>query len=163
MVVGLFSDISGSLTLVKLKNILLYIVCPLETIVSILYWSIVSYDRSLLIPKDRPVPLPLNFDISVHLMPTVYTLIDYLFFSPPFSLSIGPSLLVYLSIAVSYMLWVEKCYQMNKFYAYPILAILDPIKKTIFYTVASIISFSCYIVLKMVHPYALPSGAPPRS
>ncbi|EPX75191.1 uncharacterized protein SOCG_04436 [Schizosaccharomyces octosporus yFS286] len=156
MLVSLLADITNWRVFRKIKPVLLYIVCPLELIVTILYWSIVMYDRSLLIPKNRPVQLPLNFDLSVHLMPTVYSLIDYFFFSPPFSLSLKLSTLLYLAVAISYILWVEKCYEVNKFYAYPILAILQPLQKGMLYGIAWILSLLSYIALKAVHPYALP-------
>ncbi|WBW72143.1 endomembrane system protein, FAR-17a/AIG1-like protein family protein, AIG1 and ADTRP-like protein [Schizosaccharomyces osmophilus] len=156
MLVSLLADITDWKVFHNIKPVLLYIVCPLESIVTVLYWSIVMYDRSLLIPKTRPIQLPLDFDLSVHLMPTVFCLLDYLFFSPPFSLSFKVSTLLYLAVAFSYMWWVEKCYEVNKFYAYPILAILEPVQKGILYGTACVLSLLSYIVLKTVHPYALP-------
>ncbi|EPY49449.1 fungal protein [Schizosaccharomyces cryophilus OY26] len=157
MVVSLLADITNLKVFYKIKPAFLYVVCPLESIVTVLYWSIVMYDRSLLIPKTRPVQLPLNFDLSVHLMPTIYCLIDYFCFSTPFQLSFKLSIVMYLTVAFSYMWWVEKCYEVNKFYAYPILAILRPIEKGVLYGTACVLSLLSYIVLKAVHPYALPS------
>ena len=40
-------------------------------------------------------------------------LIDLLFLSPPWTITIGPALALSSAIAVSYWFWVERCFQLN--------------------------------------------------
>jgi FAR-17a/AIG1-like protein len=47
-------------------------------------------------------------------------IIDILFFSPPWTISILPSISITSGIAVGYWFWVEECYRKNGFYPYPI-------------------------------------------
>jgi hypothetical protein len=47
-------------------------------------------------------------------------IIDVLFFSPPWTITILPAIGLSGGVAVSYWFWVEACYQNNGFYPYPI-------------------------------------------
>ncbi|KAL4779570.1 hypothetical protein BJX76DRAFT_351712 [Aspergillus varians] len=94
---GLLADITLSPRLFLLKNLLSICSAPMEVLISILYWN-----------------------ISFHAIPSIVLLIDILFLSPPWTVSIGPALGLSSTIAVGYWFWVERCFQLNGWYPYPI-------------------------------------------
>ncbi|KAI9369301.1 hypothetical protein BJX61DRAFT_536522 [Aspergillus egyptiacus] len=100
--VGLLADITLSARLFLLKNLLSICSAPMEVLISILYWGL------------RLV------NISFHAIPSIVFLIDLLFLSPPWTISIGPALGLSGTIAVGYWFWVERCFQHNGWYPYPI-------------------------------------------
>ncbi|KAJ0422181.1 hypothetical protein BJY00DRAFT_300338 [Aspergillus carlsbadensis] len=100
--VGLLADITLSPRLFLVKNLLSICSAPMEVLISILYWGI------------RLV------NISFHAIPSIVFLIDLLFLSPPWTITIGPALGLSSAIAISYWFWVERCFQLNGWYPYPI-------------------------------------------
>ena len=63
-------------------------------------------------------------DISFHAIPSIVFLIDILFLSPPWTITIGPALALSSGVAVSYWFWVERCFALNGWYPYPIFEAL---------------------------------------
>ncbi|KAL5336295.1 hypothetical protein BJX70DRAFT_409952 [Aspergillus crustosus] len=100
--VGLLADITLSPQLFLVKNLLSICSAPMEVLISILYWGL------------RLV------HISFHAIPSIVFLIDLLFLSPPWTITIGPALALSSAIAVSYWFWVERCFALNGWYPYPI-------------------------------------------
>ncbi|KAL2852539.1 hypothetical protein BJY01DRAFT_232577 [Aspergillus pseudoustus] len=100
--VGLLADITLSPRLFLVKNLLSICSAPMEVLISILYWGL------------RLV------NISFHAVPSIVFLIDLLFLSPPWTITIGPALGLSSAIAVSYWFWVERCFKHNGWYPYPI-------------------------------------------
>ncbi|KAL2821782.1 hypothetical protein BDW59DRAFT_181154 [Aspergillus cavernicola] len=100
--VGLLADITLDPTLFLMKNLLSTCSAPMEVLISILYWGL------------RLV------NISFHAIPSIVFLIDILFLSPPWTITIGPALGLSSTIAFSYWFWVERCFQHNGWYPYPI-------------------------------------------
>ncbi|BCS18896.1 putative integral membrane protein [Aspergillus puulaauensis] len=115
---GLLADITLSPRLFLLKNLLSICSAPMEVLISILYWSLRLIDERLVIPDWAVIPM--RADISFHAIPSIVFLIDLLFLSPPWTITIGPALGLSSTIAVSYWFWVERCSQLNGWYPYPI-------------------------------------------
>ncbi|KAL4884443.1 hypothetical protein BJY04DRAFT_225644 [Aspergillus karnatakaensis] len=99
---GLLADLTLSPRLFLVKNLLSVCSAPMEVLISILYWGL------------RLV------NISFHAIPSIVFLIDLLFLSPPWTITIGPALGLSSAIAVSYWFWVERCFALNGWYPYPI-------------------------------------------
>lgn len=59
-------------------------------------------------------------DISFHVVPAAVLILDLLFFSPPWTIAVGPACLLSSAIAIAYWAWVEQCYKYNGYYPYPI-------------------------------------------
>jgi hypothetical protein len=55
-------------------------------------------------------------DISFHAVPSVVLLIDLLFLSPPWTISIFPALGLSGTIAFGYWFWIEQCFFYNGWY-----------------------------------------------
>lgn len=85
--VGFVAHLTKSERLYAVKNYLHPIGLALETIVAGIYWPLRLFFLHLLTKNPREFNLPLRVDLSIHLMPVVSLLIDYLIFMPKWSLS----------------------------------------------------------------------------
>ena len=74
---------------------------------------------------SKAPPLPLSADLSFHAVPALTLVLDLLFFSPPYAIASLPALALSGCIAFGYWFWIERCYQFNNFYPYPIFEMLD--------------------------------------
>ncbi|RJE27151.1 integral membrane protein [Aspergillus sclerotialis] len=59
-------------------------------------------------------------DFSFHAAPSIFLLIDLFLLSPPWTITIVPALGLSSTIAFGYWFWVEKCFEHNGWYPYPI-------------------------------------------
>ncbi|PLN75248.1 acetyl-CoA synthetase-like protein [Aspergillus taichungensis] len=115
---GLLADLTLSPRIFLLKNLLSLCSTPLEVLIGFLYWGLRLIDERLVIPEWAYIPM--NADLSFHAVPAIVLLIDLLFLSPPWTVSIFPALGISSSIAVGYWFWVEHCHAHNGWYPYPI-------------------------------------------
>ncbi|KAK5107975.1 hypothetical protein LTR62_000520 [Meristemomyces frigidus] len=122
--VGLLADLTMSPRLFAFKNALSVASAPMECLISMLYWGLRAIDPKLVLPDWAP-PLPLLTDLGFHAVPAVSLVIDLLFFSPPYTIAFAPSLGLSGCIAFGYWFWIERCYQYNQFYPYPIFNLLS--------------------------------------
>lgn len=81
-------------------------------------------DKKLVMPDWAP-PIPFTFDAGMHLAPAALLAIDFLFFSPPYTIAAAPALILTTSLAFAYWFWIEQCFSVNGFYPYPIFEMLD--------------------------------------
>jgi len=117
--IALLADITLSPQLFRVKNYLTITSAPLEILISLLYWGLRAIDPKLVLPDWAP-PLDASIDLGFHLVPSVVLMVDVLFFSPPWTISVLPAIGISSSIAIGYWFWVEECYRYNGFYPYPI-------------------------------------------
>ncbi|EEH06426.1 conserved hypothetical protein [Histoplasma capsulatum G186AR] len=73
---------------------------------------------------DQCFILRLENHIGFHAIPAIVLAIDLLYLSPPWSIGAIPSMGLASIIAFGYWFWVEKCYQYNGWYPYPIFEML---------------------------------------
>jgi hypothetical protein len=74
---------------------------------------------------DWAPPLSFEADLSFHAVPAVALVVDLLFFSPPWTIAVLPALALSGCVAFGYWFWIERCYQFNHFYPYPIFELLN--------------------------------------
>ncbi|KAK3045963.1 hypothetical protein LTR09_012506 [Extremus antarcticus] len=122
--IGLLADLTGSPALFRAKNALSVASAPMACLISVLYWSLRAIDEKLVLPDWAP-RLPMQTDLSFHAVPSLTLIIDLLFFSPPYAIAFLPSLVLSTCIAFGYWFWIERCYQFNNFYPYPLFEILS--------------------------------------
>ena len=128
-----------------------YIFSKLELVVSLLYWPIAFYDKSLLMPVTDLDRTPIWADCSFHLAPAIFLSIDFLFFSPPSETALAMSVGQFTSLGLAYYFWVEWCYQRNGFYAYPMLHHLSPTGKFWLFLGATALALFGSIVLSRAY------------
>ncbi|EME39728.1 hypothetical protein DOTSEDRAFT_66657 [Dothistroma septosporum NZE10] len=121
--VGLLADLTLSHRLFQVKNVLSVASAPMECLISVLYWGLRAIDPKLVLPDWAP-PLAFTADLSFHAVPSISLVVDLLFFSPPYTIAFLPAFGLSGCIAFGYWFWIERCYQFNNFYPYPIFEIL---------------------------------------
>lgn len=112
-----------------------------------LYWPIVLYNRDLLIPKDFEFDLPLNLDLSLHLIPTVVCWVDFLGFNKGFKRSPSHILAIY-AFAMGYYVWVNYCFEQNGYWPYPLLGEFTDMQRGAFFLVCAWFCSSIYKLSK---------------
>lgn len=76
-----------------------------------------------MLPEWAP-KLDLPIDLGFHVVPAVALTLDLLFFSPPWTIRCLPAIGVSGVIAFGYWFWIERCFDRNGFYPYPIFELL---------------------------------------
>ena len=72
----------------------------------------IQIDPKLVLPGHIP-RINLHTDLSFHAAPALLLAFDVLFMSPPWTISVLPSFVLSVVIAVAYWFWVEACYVHN--------------------------------------------------
>jgi hypothetical protein len=148
-ILGLLADATLSPRLFAAKNVLSMCSAPMEVLVSLLYWGLRAIDPELVVPKE--LGLPLGSDLSFHLAPAVLLLLDLLFFSPPWTITVLPSLALSTAIALAYWFWIELCYSYNGFYPYPLFALLDNTQRVGLFGASAALMAINTVVIKWVY------------
>jgi FAR-17a/AIG1-like protein len=165
---GLLADLFSSKPLFQTKNGILLVAAPvhpslltfcirlthtvqLEALITILYWSIHFYDRTLLVdPKVAP-QLPLLEDLGFHFFPTFFLLLDTLFFSPPWQTHALGALGWFALFAAGYWMWIEHCFSYNRFYPYPLMGMLNPVQRAGLFGFATLLCWSAFLTVRELY------------
>jgi len=132
MMCSLVLDLFPSLTSLKnIKRTLFMVAMPVAAAVSAIYWPLVLFSPKLILQVDPSSPptapaltyLPLGVDVSLHAIPIVTLLVDFIFLESKYaraeSLYGAP---VALSLMAAYYgSWVEYCASYNGSFPYPFL------------------------------------------
>ncbi|KAJ5542851.1 FAR-17a/AIG1-like protein [Penicillium sp. DV-2018c] len=156
--IALLADITSSRRLFLLKNILSTCSAPLEVVISVLYWGLRLIDERLVIPEDLDIPM--YADVSFHATPSVVMLIDLLFLSPPWTITVLPSLALSSTIAFGYWFWIEQCFSKNGWYPYPIFEALPTEGRIALFSLSAVVMAMSTITLKWLHARLNGSGTP---
>ncbi|OAP55108.1 hypothetical protein AYL99_10808 [Fonsecaea erecta] len=154
-VLGLLADLTLSRRLFAAKNVLSMCSAPMEVLVSTLYWGLRAIDPQLVVPKELELPLPT--DVSFHATPSALLLVDLLLFSPPWTITAVPAVVLSTAIAFLYWFWIELCYSYNGFYPYPLFALLDQTQRVALFGLSAVVMAGNTVVLKRI--YALLNGS----
>ncbi|KAF6232369.1 hypothetical protein HO173_009474 [Letharia columbiana] len=146
---GALADLSSSPTLFRLKNTLSICTTPLEVLISILYWTLRTVDKSLVIPDWAQ--LPLLADLSFHAIPSILLTVDLLLFSPPWTVSTTQAFALSSVIAFLYWPWVETCAQHNGFYPYPIFDMVGTKGRVGLFTMSALVMTGSTVMLKALY------------
>ncbi|KAI5306271.1 hypothetical protein KEM56_001621 [Ascosphaera pollenicola] len=143
---GLLADLFFSTKLFKVKNALSIISTPMETLISILYWGLILINKELVVPEGMGIPL--DADLGLHAAPTVFLILDLIFFSPPWSVTFASAIATSGLVATCYWFWVERCFSFNGWYPYPIFTMLDTEKRAGLFGFAAIVMAASTVALK---------------
>ncbi|SPO29759.1 uncharacterized protein UTRI_05581 [Ustilago trichophora] len=148
--------VQGPEALRWLKDLVMAASLPTETLITILYWSIVAINKDLLVQprqimdpanpgqvlREETIAIPFSIDASLHAFPGVFLLVDFFLFSRrlPESIPIVP---VATAVTISYSLWAEKCAKMNGHYPYPLLGLMNTPQRVGFFAAAG--ALACFV------------------
>lgn len=156
LLLALLSDLTLSRPLFTLKNHLSTTATPMSLLITLLYFSLRLIDPALVIPAHLALPLPT--DLSFHLSPTLFLLVDILFLSPPWTITVLPACVVSGVIAAGYWVWVEHCYARNGFWPYPIFELVGYQGRVGLFVGSAVCMVAGTVVLKMVQGRVLGVG-----
>ncbi|CAD6585162.1 MAG: hypothetical protein ASARMPREDX12_001923 [Alectoria sarmentosa] len=146
---GALADLSTSPALFRLKNTLSICTTPLQVLISILYWTLRTVDKSLVIPDWAQ--LPLLADLSFHAFPSILLTADLLLFSPPWTVSATQAFALSSAIAFLYWPWVETCAQHNGYYPYPIFDLVGTKGRVGLFTMSALVMTGSTVMLKALY------------
>ncbi|KAG6007840.1 hypothetical protein E4U21_005426 [Claviceps maximensis] len=115
-ILAAIADIFRSTTLYRWKNSISIVATPLEVLISSLYWGICAIDASLLV--ESGLEIGMLMDLALHLAPAVFLSLDFLMFSPPWTISVSGTILVNTASAFAYWYWVEICFSKNGWFVF---------------------------------------------
>jgi len=124
------------------------LILQIEALITMLYWSIHFYDRTLLVDPTIAPQLPLLADMGFHFFPTLLLLADTLFFSPPWEAHALSALMYFSVFAGGYWMWVEHCFSYNNFYPYPLLGILNRQQRATLFSFATVLCWTSFLVVR---------------
>ncbi|GBC08866.1 hypothetical protein RclHR1_08440007 [Rhizophagus clarus] len=130
-----------------LKNWFMVVSVPLEGLISILYWSMVIYDETLLLDKPR---LPILIDFGFHLIPAVCLWTDFLFFAKEFRKS-HSHIFYLLTFAFCYAVWIQFYFAKYGTWPYPILSKLETQQRIGFYFTCFALCTGIYHIGAFIH------------
>lgn len=146
---GLLADILQSPQLFALKNAISTVATPLECLVSALYWGLRQIDPELIVPPEFVIPM--DVDLSFHLAPAVFLLLDHLLYSPPYQTSSGAMVVYATGVGFSYWYWVEVCYKANGWYVYPLFGLLSTAQRVGLFVFSSVLVTVFFASIKKTH------------
>ncbi|VDK33246.1 unnamed protein product [Taenia asiatica] len=129
----------------KLKSILSCIALTTSTVVSVLFWGIDYFDRTLLMELKDIEFLPTWFIHVTHTVISVTALFDVLF-SRPHPVPLWKSFIMVLSYYLGYALYVEYLIYRHRVYAYPLLKTFTVTGRYQFYGAVFCITLLVFLV-----------------
>jgi hypothetical protein len=112
--VGLLADAFHSEQLFALKSILSVCATPLEVLVSILYWPLRAFDKSLVMPPGHELPfIP---DFGFHAVPAILLTLDFMLLSPPWPIKAYNAMTLDSVLVFLYWGWIEYCFSVNRWW-----------------------------------------------
>ncbi|KAG2157368.1 FAR-17a/AIG1-like protein [Suillus clintonianus] len=168
MVLSLGCDLLPSFAALRAaKRASLMIALPLTFVISAVYWSLLLFFPSLILQRELPglsgpssssappalMRIPLDIDVSLHLVPVFTLLADFIFFEKKYTkkqVQIGAPLVV-LACGTWYACWVEYCASYNHTFPYPFLT-ENPFNIRVgIYTFVSFLAWSCFRLMNALH------------
>lgn len=146
---GLLADLTRNRHLVACRAAFSLCATPLEVLVTLLYWGLAAYDRELLTPPEHKIPILL--DLSLHALPAVLLVLDFMYLSPAWGTTALRSVAVDCSIAAAYLTWLEYCFSRNHWYPYPLLLVLSPEQKVLLTAVSALLMVASTTSLQWIH------------
>ena len=119
-----------------------------EALITILYWPIHFYDRTLLVDPTVAPQLPLFADLGFHFIPTIVLMIDSLFCSPPWETHALAAFMSFSVLAGGYWIWVEQCFSRNNFYPYPLMGLMNRDGRFLLFGFATLLCWSSFLTLR---------------
>lgn len=134
----------------------------LETIITLVYWPLRLFFIGMIMHGTKEPgrsPLPISVDISVHLLPLLYLLVDYFFLKPePFFVS--DSKIVFglpMVLGAAYRVHLDSIIGENGNYPYPFLDAPEP-HKSIIFVVISMIGGLFFVAYRTFHKAMATAG-----
>ncbi|KIY65647.1 hypothetical protein CYLTODRAFT_400128 [Cylindrobasidium torrendii FP15055 ss-10] len=155
MSAAVLHDLTGLKAFHCAKRILLKASMPTEAIIAGVYWSLLLFYPSLILPPSNEgnigetfSPPDIKVDMALHAVPGLALVLDFFLFETKFNKSVLPLL---LGVTASYSCWAEFCASKNGFFPYPFLT-LSPLPGRIgIYSAVTVIAWASFTGLNKLH------------
>lgn len=92
--------------------------------------------------------LPIFEEMQFHFFPTLFLMVDTLFFSPPWETHALSALMFFSAVGGGYWIWVERCFMHNKFYPYPLMALMTREQRILLFAFATLLCWSSFLTVR---------------
>ncbi|EUB59548.1 hypothetical protein EGR_05575 [Echinococcus granulosus] len=133
----------------KVKSVLSCLALTTATVVSVMFWGIDYFDRSLLMDLKTIEFIPSWFIHATHTFISITALFDVLL-SRPHPVPLWKSFLIVFSYFLGYTLYTEYLIYKHGFHPYPMLKLFTVTGRYQFYGVAFCIAFLVFLVSSLV-------------
>lgn len=154
-IIGFLAHITKSDALFELKNKIHPIGLALESIVAGVYWPLRLFFLHLLTKNPSKYMIPLKVDLSIHLMPVVSLLIDYLIFMPRWTLSTRGALAIVSALTTAYWVLLSKLIDVSSGAEYPYVFLNvenDHLRMAIF-SIVGLTAFLQFLAMRKVYDW----------
>lgn len=107
------------------------------------------FKNLLHLTRENPPLLPL--DLGFHLVPSIVLTLDFLLFSPPWTITFPRALLLSGFLSFTYWFWVEQCHRHNGWYPYPLFEPLTTGWRIVVFSTSALFMAGSTMALKAVH------------
>ncbi|KAK6458719.1 FAR-17a/AIG1-like protein [Scheffersomyces xylosifermentans] len=151
--IGFVAHLTRSQTLFDLKNNIHPIGLALETIVAMIYWPLRIFFLQFLTADPSKFNLPLSTDLSIHLMPVVSLLIDYLVFMPRWTIKTSTALALMVSLTSGYWFLLKYLIDVDNGakYPYAFLDVDSDEKRVVVFGMVAITAFSQFLLMRKLY------------
>lgn len=152
---GFIAHLIKSNWLFELKNNFHPIGLALETIVTIIYWPLRLFFLPLLAHDPDVFHLPLLTDLSIHFMPVISLLIDYLIFMPRWKIKNHTAAILVVNLTVMYWYLLEYLVDIENGakYPYAFMDVDSVYHRMIIFSVIALIAFLQFLFLRKVYDW----------
>jgi hypothetical protein len=150
---GFIAHLTKNQRLFAVKNTIHPIGIALESIVALIYWPLRIWFIHLLANDPSLMTIPLSIDLSIHLMPLVSLLIDYLVFMPKWTIRTSTALMICTAFTICY--WVLLKYLIDVenggVYPYAFLNVDTELQRGIVFCMVGLSTFCQFLSLRKLY------------
>ncbi|CAK9441721.1 uncharacterized protein LODBEIA_P55890 [Lodderomyces beijingensis] len=154
---GFVAHLTGSPTLFTIKNNIHPIGLALEVIVAGVYWPLRLFFLELLTKDPSNFQLSLATDLSIHLMPVVSLLVDYLVFMPRWTISNNTALFFVVLLTVLYWFLLRYLVDVDHGASYP-YAFMDverDSQRVAVFVAVALVAFASFLYMRKVYDWVV--------
>ncbi|KAI3403298.1 hypothetical protein KGF56_003886 [Candida oxycetoniae] len=155
--IGFFAHITKSKTLYQIKNNIHPIGLALELIVAGIYWPLRVFFLHLLTKDPSKFQVPLLTDLSIHLMPVVSLLVDYLVFMPKWTISNNTALSFMVVLTVFYWFLLESLIDKENggSYPYQFMDVEKDFHRVLIFAIVAFVAYFQFLTMKRVYDWVV--------
>ncbi|KAI4478648.1 PREDICTED: androgen-induced gene 1 protein-like isoform X1 [Polistes canadensis] len=142
----------------KLKDYLFGALCfPLAMFVGITFWALMFIDRELVLPKALDPYFPWWLNHLMHTMIMVSIVIELLL-APRKYPKRSHALSGLIGFTLTYLVWVHVIYYKNGIWVYPVMEVLTPAMRLVFFGILLIFTLLLYFTGEMLNKLVWGNG-----
>lgn len=150
---GVIAHATKSSTIFQWKNRLGPFGLIMEMIVFMVYWPLRLFFLHLLVKNIDDFRATLFIDLSIHLMPVVLLLVDFMWFLPTCTITNSQALAICLVATGGYWLWLHRIVDLENGAEFPynFLNVDSTVVRGVIFTFVGLVAFLNFVLIQMVY------------